>query len=85
MSVKNITTAVPHSVEFNNRTITDPTSMSNVFNNYLTSIAKKTNSNIKFSPKHYRAYLSYTNTNSFFLTLTDKNEIPFIISYLDSH
>ena len=30
MSIKNITTTVPHSVEFNDRTITDPTSMSNV-------------------------------------------------------
>ena len=59
--------------------------MSNVFNNYFTSIAKKTNSNIKFSPKHCTDYLSYTNTNTFFLTPTDQNEISFIISSLDSH
>ena len=51
ISIKNIATAVPQSVEFNNRTITDPTAM-NVFNNYFTSIAKKKKSNIKFSPKH---------------------------------
>ena len=75
---------MPHSIEFNNRTITDPTAMSNVFNNYFTSIAKKTNSNVKFSTKHYTDYLSYTNTNTFFLTPTDKNEISFIISSLDS-
>ena len=49
-SIKNITTTVPHSIKFNNRTITDPTAMSDVFNNYFTSIAKKTNSNIKSSP-----------------------------------
>ena len=77
ISIKNITTTVPHSIEFNNRTVTDPTAMSNVFNNYFTSTAKKTNSNIKFSPKHYTDYLSYTNTNTFFLTPTDKNEISF--------
>ena len=59
--------------------------MSNVFNNYFTSIAKKRNSNIKFSSKHYIDYLSHTNTNNFFLTPTDKNEISFIISSLDSH
>ena len=59
--------------------------MSNVFNNYFTSIAKKTNSNIKFSPKHYTDYLSYSNTNTFFLTPTDKNEISLIISSLNSH
>ena len=59
--------------------------MSNVFNNYFTSIAKKTNSNIKFSPKHYTDCLSHPNTNTFFLTPTDRNEISFIISSLDSH
>ena len=85
ISIKNVTTTVPHSIEFNNRTVTDPTAMSNVFNNYFTSIAKKTNSNIKFSPKHYTGYLSYTNTNTFFLIPTDKNEISFMISSLDSH
>ena len=66
ISVKNITAAVPHSIEFNNRTITDPTAMSNVFNNIFISISKKTNSNIKYSPKHYTDYLSYANTNTFF-------------------
>ena len=68
ISIKNITTAIPHSIEFNNRTITDPTAISNVFNNYFTSIAEKRKSNIKFSPKHYTDYLSNTNTNMFFLT-----------------
>ena len=59
--------------------------MNNVFNNYFTSIAKKTNSHIKFSPKPFIGYLSYTNINTFFLTQTYKNEISFIISSLDSH
>ena len=85
ISIKNIATTIPHSIEFNNRTITDSTAMSNVFNNYFTSIAEKTKSNIKFSPKHYRYYLYNTKTNMFFLTPTDKNEISFIISSLDSH
>ena len=48
ISIKNITTTVHHSIELNSRTITEPTAMSNVFNNYFTSVAKKTNSNIKF-------------------------------------
>ena len=58
----------------NNRIITDPTAMSNVFNKYFTSITDKTNSNIKCSPKHYTDYLYNTNTNTFFLTPTDKNK-----------
>ena len=84
ISIKNIATTIPHSTEFNNRTIIDPTAMSSVFNNYFTSIAEKTKSNIKFSPKPYTDYLSNTNPNTFFLT-TDKNGISFIISSLDSH
>ena len=83
ISIKNIRTTILHSTEFNNRAITDPTAMSNVFNNYFTSIAEKTTSNIKFSPKHYSDYLSNTNTNTFFLTPTDKTEISFIIPSLD--
>ena len=59
--------------------------MSNVFNNYFFSIAEKTKSNIKFSPKYYTDYLSNISTNTFFLTPTDKNEISSIISSLDSH
>ena len=85
ISIKHITTTIPHLTEFNNRTITDPTTMSNIFNNYFTSIAGKIKSSIKFSPKKYADYLSNTNTNTIFLTPTDKNKISFIISSLDSH
>ena len=46
ISIKNITTTILHSIAFNNRTITDPTAMSNVFNNNFTSIAEKSKSNI---------------------------------------
>ena len=33
ISIKKITISVPHSIEFINRTIIDPTAMSKVFNN----------------------------------------------------
>ena len=85
ISINNITTTIPYSIDFNNRTITYPTVMSNVFNNCFPSVAEKTKSNIKFLPKHYTHYLSNTNTNKFFLTPTGKNKISFIISLLDSH
>ena len=45
---------MPHSTEFNNKTITNPTTISNVFNNYFTAVAKETKFKIKFSPKHYK-------------------------------
>ena len=63
-SIKNIRTTIPHSIELKNRTITDSTAMSNVFNACLTSIAEKTKSNIKFSPKHYTDYPIQTQTRS---------------------
>ena len=84
ISINNVITTILHSIEFISRTITDPTVMCNVFNNYFTSMDEETKSNIKLSPKHYTNYLSNTNTNTFFLTRTDKNEILFI-SLLDSH
>ena len=83
--IKNITTTIPQSIGLNNRTITDPTSMSNVFNNYFISIAEKTKSNIEFFPKNYIDYLSNITTNTFFLILTVKKDTSFIISSLDSH
>ena len=83
ISIRNITTAIPHSIEFSNRTITDPTAMSNAFNNYFTSIAEKTKSNINFSPKHYTDYLSNINTNTFFLTPIDKDKISFIDNFFN--
>ena len=56
ISIKNITTIFPHSIEFNNKTITDHTAMRNFFNNYFTSIAERTKSNVEISPKHYTLY-----------------------------
>ena len=50
--MKNIRTTIPHSVQFNRKTITDPTAMSNVFNNWFTFIAENTKSNIKFQLKN---------------------------------
>ena len=63
---------MPHLFELDNRTITNPTAMSNGFNNYFTAITENTKSHIKVSPQHYTDYLSNANTNTFFSTLTDK-------------
>ena len=82
--IKNMITKIPHPTEFNNRTIADTTVMINVFHNYFTSIAEKTQSNIKFLSEHYTDYVSTTNTKTFFLTPTDKNEISFISSHKSS-
>ena len=83
ISIKHITTTIPHSIEFKKRTIPDPKSISSVFNNYFTSIAENTKSKIKYLSKHYVDCLSNTNSNTLFLTPTDKNEASFIIYSLD--
>ena len=41
ISIKNITAIVSHSTNLNNKIVTDATAMNNDFNNYFTSIAKK--------------------------------------------
>ena len=48
-------------------------------------MADNKKSNIKCSTKRYTEYLSNTKTNTFFLTQTDKNEVSFIKSSIDSH
>ena len=59
---------MPHLIEFNNRTITGPTAMSNVCSNYFTLIGEKRKSSIKFeSPKHYMGYIPNANTNEYLL------------------
>ena len=42
----------------------------------LTSIAKKTNSNIKFSPKHCTDYQSFANKISFIIYSLDSHKSP---------
>ena len=58
-SIKNITTVIPHSTEFNNRTITDSTAMSNVFNNYFISVAERTIKYQIFTQTLYRLPIQY--------------------------
>ena len=50
--------------------ITDFEAVSIVFNNYFTSIAEKTKSNVRFLTKLYADYLSNTNTNDVLLDWT---------------
>lgn len=57
--------------------------MGNAFNSNFISIAVKTKSNIKLQSITQTTYLIQTNT--FFFTSTDKNEISFIISSIDLH
>ena len=59
--------------------------ISNIFNNYFSSIANNTKRNISFSHKHFSNFLKNRFNISFFVSPTDKKEIENVISSLDSN
>ena len=54
-------------------------------NYYFTSIGEKTQSNVRFSNKNYTDYLHGENFNSFFIMLTDSEEVISILSSLSDN
>ena len=60
-------------------------SISNIFNNYFSSIANKTKLNISFSHKYFSDFLKNRTNTSFFVSSTDKTKIENVISSLDSN
>ena len=60
---------------FQNETINNPKRITNIFNNYISTIGKKTQAKMKCSHKNYTDCLINENLTSFFLSTTDKEEI----------
>ena len=67
----------------NNIEETDPFALSSSFNKSLTTIAKKIESNIVQTPKHYTDYLTNPSEKTFFLTPTSPEEVEDIIKTLN--
>ena len=65
-------------------TVTDPLHIANIFNDDFSSIAGKTEANIKFSNKSFQDVLHHPNADSLFITPTDAHEVNLIISSLNS-
>ena len=65
-------------------TVTDPLLIANIFNDYFSSIAKKTKANIKFLNKSLQDFLHHLNEESLFITPTDAHEVNLIISSVNS-
>ena len=84
ISLKTVSHSSPSSIYYNNKTVTSPFRMANPFNNYFSNIVLNMQSSIKYSVKEFHEFFRPLNTNSFFLSPTDKNEIISIISTLDS-
>ena len=59
--------------------------ISNILNNYFSSIANKTKVNISFSNQYFSDFLKNRSNTSFFISPTDKTEIENIISSSDSN
>ena len=85
ITIKDISADIPKSLSVDGATISNPMAISNIFNNYFSSIAGKTKLNISFSHKHFSNFLKNRSNISFFISPTDKSEIENIISSLDSN
>ena len=72
----------PTAITVNSETITNPSGIANVFNNYFAKVAIDIQSSIRFSKKKY-VYLPSLNIESFFITSTDSTQVSNIISFLN--
>ena len=80
LNIKNISAEFPKTLTVDGTTISNPMEISNIFNNYFSSIASKTKLNVSFSD-----ILKNRSNISFFVSPTDKTEIENVISSLDSN
>ena len=85
LNIKNICGEIPKTLTVDGTTISNPMEISNIFNNYFSSIASKTKLNISFSHKHFSDFLKNRSNISFFVRSTDKTEIENVTSSLDSN
>ena len=83
ISMRNSSSITPTLLTVQNETVDNLKRIGNIFNNYFSTIGKKTQPKIKYSYKNYTDYLTNENRNSFFLSPTDKEEIKLILSSLD--
>ena len=67
----------------NNENITDPKKMADIFNDYFSTIAQKTKSNIKNSYKSFKDFLINPTGNTFFLEPCSPDEIKNLITSMN--
>ena len=79
VSMKHKNNDTPSMIRNDEKYINDPMAVTNIFNNFFTSIAETIQSKIKFSNKSFRCFLSTKNYDSFVITATNKEEICKII------
>ena len=85
LNIKIISAEIPKTLTVDGTTISNPMEISNIFNNYFSSIATKAKLNISFSHKRFSDFPKNRSNISFFVSPTDKTEIEDVISSLDSN
>ena len=85
LNIKNTSADIPKTLTVDGTTISNPMEISNILNNYFSSITSKMKLNISFSHKHFSDFLKNRSNISFFVSPTDKTEIENVISSLDSN
>ena len=84
LTIKDFSADIPKSLSVDGTTISNSLAISDIFNNYFSSIAGKTKLNISF----FNIFLTFLRIDlifSFFISPTDKSEIENIIPSLDSN
>ena len=71
ITLKDISTSVPRTLKHNNKTVTNPVEIANIFNKHFVSVAEKTRVNVNYSHKHFSEYKENNSSNSFFLSPTN--------------
>ena len=66
MTIKDLSSDIPKSLSSNGSTITNQVEMSNVFNNYFTTIAEKTKENVNPLHKNFSDFLKTDTKTPFF-------------------
>ena len=85
LNIKSISADNLKNLTVDGTTILNPIAISNIFNNYFSSISNNTKCNISYSHKHFSDFLKNRSNISFFVSPTDKKKIENVISSLDSN
>ena len=79
IQIKSNTNSPPTCIFDKGSSITDPSQIANVFNDYFSSIGESLQSKIHSSHLHFTKYLKNPNIHSFFLSPTDSTEVSNLI------
>ena len=83
ISMKISSSNSPTLLTYQNENTDNPEIITNIFNNYFSTIGEKTRAKIKHSHENTTDYLTNGNPDSFFFSPDNKEEIKTILSSLD--